>query len=321
MKPNIPLLRHSGAGRNPARAIIRVANETTLWARYRGEYLTNWIPACAGMTGFCLSGFFGLRTLLRPFLLVLSVTLLTACGKHAAQTYQGYAEGEWLYLSSPQGGYLETLNVARGDHPAQGSSAFALSGDQSTAHNTSRTALEAQLHAAESTLRFATAQLKRQEELAKENFASPARTDELLSVQNQAAAQVRVLSEQLANKTVQIPVQGEVTEVYYRRGEYVPPGQPVLSLLPDTKRRIRFFVPESIVATLSMGQAIETRCDGCAETIQATINFIAAQAEYTPPVIYSQGSREKLVFRVEAIPSAQDAPRLRPGLPVEVVVK
>jgi HlyD family secretion protein len=35
-------------------------------------------------------------------------------------------------------------------------------------------------------------------------------------------------------------------------------------------------------------------------------------------VIYSQGSREKLVFRVEAQPEPQDALHLRPGLPVEV---
>jgi HlyD family secretion protein len=91
--------------------------------------------------------------------------------------------------------------------------------------------------------------------------------------------------------------------------------------LPDTKRRIRFFVPESIIATLHNGQAIEAHCDGCATPIPATISFIAVQAEYTPPVIYSQGSREKLVFRIEAVPEPQDALRLRPGLPVEVFIK
>jgi HlyD family secretion protein len=249
---------------------------------------------------------------------LLLLVLLVACSKDTGQTYQGYIEGEWLYLSSPQGGYLETLNVARGDHPAKGSQAFALSGDQRATQNA---ALEAQLHAAEATLRFATAQLKRQEELAKENFASESRTEELLSTKAQAVAQVRVLREQLTNKTVQIPAQGEVTEIYYRPGEWVPPGQPVLSLLPDDKRRIRFFVPESIVATLNTGRVVEASCDGCAAPVAATINFIAAQAEYTPPVIYSQASREKLVFRVEAVPSPQDAARLRPGLPVEVRIK
>ncbi len=253
---------------------------------------------------------------------LLPLILLAACSKPAANTYQGYVEGEWLYLSAPQGGYLETLNVARGDHPAQDSLAFTLSGNQNSKQNANRSAaLEAQLHAAESSLKFARAQLKRQEELAKQNFASASRTDELLAAQTQAAAQVHVLREQLSNKTTQIPEQGEVTEIYYRPGEWVPPGQPVLSLLPDNKRRIRFFVPESMVATLHSGQTITASCDGCAAPISATVNFIATQAEYTPPVIYSQGSREKLVFRVEAVPAPQDAPRLRPGLPVDIELK
>ena len=63
---------------------------------------------------------------------------------------------------------------------------------------------------------------------------------------------------------------------------------------------------------------IEAGCDGCAKPIVATVDFIAAQAEYTPPVIYSRGSREKLVFRVEAVPSSEQATMLRPGLPVDV---
>lgn len=252
-------------------------------------------------------------------ILLLLLLLLTACGKSPEPFFQGYVEGEWLYLSAPQGGYLEALNVARGDRPVKGSKAFTLSNDQNAAQSDSRTAaLEAQLRAAESALKFATAQLKRQEELAKQNFASASRTEELLSAQAQAAAQVRVLREQLTNKTVQIPESGEVSETFYRPGEWVPPGQPILSLLPDDKRRIRFFVPETQLAALHIGQAITAHCDGCAAPIAASIDFIAAQAEYTPPVIFSQGSREKLVFRVEAVPALQDAKLLRPGLPVEV---
>ncbi|MEO6145974.1 MAG: HlyD family efflux transporter periplasmic adaptor subunit [Sulfuriferula sp.] len=255
-------------------------------------------------------------------LLLFLLILLSGCNKPSAPIYQGYVEGEWLYLSAPQGGYLDTLNVSRGEHPAIGSQAFTLSAEQSTKQKNSHAAvLVAQLHAAESSYNYASAQLKRQEELASQNFASAARTGELKAAQLQAGAQVKVLREQLGNKTVQIPEQGEVSEIFYRPGEWVPPGQPVLSLLPDNKRRIRFFVPETIIATIKNGQAIEAHCDGCDTPISATINFIAVQAEYTPPVIYSQGSREKLVFRVEALPSPQDALRLRPGLPVGVMIK
>lgn len=251
-------------------------------------------------------------------LLPILLLLLAACKPAADPHYLGYAEGEWLYLAAPQGGYLETLKVERGDHPAKGSTAFTLSGDQIGGRSAQRDALEAQLHAAESTLSSATAQLKRQQELERDNFASAARTDELLAAQKQSAAQVKVLREQLANKSVQIPAAGEVTEIYYRPGEWVPPGQPVLSLLPDNRRRIRFFVPEADFAAVHTGQAIAASCDGCGAPIAATINFIAAQAEYTPPVIFSQDERSKMVFRIEAEPSHADADRLRPGQPMEI---
>jgi HlyD family secretion protein len=98
----------------------------------------------------------------------------------------------------------------------------------------------------------------------------------------------------------------------------VPAGAAVASLLPDRRRRLRFFVPETALAALRPGQAVEAACDGCAAPIRATVDFIAPQAEYTPPVIYSRGSREQLVFRVEAAPAPAQAAGLRPGLPLDV---
>jgi HlyD family secretion protein len=61
-----------------------------------------------------------------------------------------------------------------------------------------------------------------------------------------------------------------------------------------------------------------TRCAGCGQAIAATVTFIANDPEFTPPVIYSNESRDKLVFMVEARPAVADAPRLRPGQPVTV---
>jgi len=138
---------------------------------------------------------------------------------------------------------------------------------------------------------------------------------------NAAKALVAQKRWQMENKKVIVPVAGEISDTYFQAGEWVPAGQPVVSLLPDDKRRLRFFVPETLLSSLSNGQKIEASCDGCTSPIEATINFISSQAEYTPPVIYSQGSREKLVFRVEATPVSQEVMRLRPGLPVEVRLK
>jgi HlyD family secretion protein len=99
----------------------------------------------------------------------------------------------------------------------------------------------------------------------------------------------------------------------------VQPGQPVLALLPPGNVKARFFVPEGVVGRLQMGAAVNIVCDGCAALIPARISFISNRAEYTPPVIYSNAQRAKLVFMVEARPNAADGARLKPGQPVDVL--
>jgi hypothetical protein len=133
-----------------------------------------------------------------------------------------------------------------------------------------------------------------------------------------ASAQVAQKRWQVEKKIALAPTAGEITETDYRPGEWVPAGQAVVSLLPDDQRRIRFFVPETLIDGIHLGSKVEATCDGYASPIQAQVSFIAAQAEYTPPVIYSRGSREKLRFRVEAMPAPEQAARLRPGLPVDI---
>ncbi len=110
----------------------------------------------------------------------------------------------------------------------------------------------------------------------------------------------------------------QVADTYFRPGEYVGAGQPVLALLPAANLKARFFVAEGEVATLAAGQAVTLHCDGCGAPIAARISRIATQAEYTPPVIYSNSQRARLVFLVEARPEAKDAARLRPGQPLDV---
>ncbi|WP_218280098.1 HlyD family efflux transporter periplasmic adaptor subunit [Verrucomicrobium spinosum] len=106
-------------------------------------------------------------------------------------------------------------------------------------------------------------------------------------------------------------------DTLYEAGEWIPAGTPVVTLLPPANVKIRFYVPETQLARLTKGASVAIHMDGSAP-VQATISFISNQAEYTPPVIYSRETREKLVFLCEARPQAADAPRLHPGQPVEV---
>jgi HlyD family secretion protein len=94
-------------------------------------------------------------------------------------------------------------------------------------------------------------------------------------------------------------------------------GQGVIALLPPANLKVRFFVQESVRAALQVGQIVKVTCDGCRGELSAAISFIAREAEFTPPVIFSREQRQKLVFLVEARPSAEAA-RLTAGQPVTV---
>lgn len=121
----------------------------------------------------------------------------------------------------------------------------------------------------------------------------------------------------LDKRKVFAPAAGSVEEVYFRPGEVVNAGQGVIALLPPGNLKVRFFVQEPVRAALHTGQTVKVTCDGCHGELSAQISFIAREAEFTPPVIFSQEQRQKLVFLVEARPSA-DAARLTAGQPVTV---
>jgi HlyD family secretion protein len=210
--------------------------------------------------------------------------------------------------------------------------------------------LEAQERRAESALILSTKEFDRQKELAAKNVTTQALLDSananfnrdraaLDEIKRQivvarlssreediaaarqslvAAKARRVASEtRLVRRNVASPVAGSVQQVYFRAGEVVPAGKPVIALLPPGNIKLRFFVPQATLSQVATGARVRVHCDGC-EDIAARISFIARSAEYTPPVIYSREERDKLVFLVEAIP--ENPERLRVGQPVDVIL-
>jgi len=195
--------------------------------------------------------------------------------------------------------------------------------------------LQAQEQQAEAQLTLSTADLERQRALYERSISSKAQFDQakatydrdkaaLATVQRQieagrtaartaeiAAAEAAAGAAQaaldqaetrLAQTTVRAPADAQVQDVFFRAGEVVGDGQPVLSLLPPGNRRIRFYVPEPRLATVALGQVVGVTCDNCPGGLTARITFISREAEFTPPVIFSLEERAKLVFRVEATP-------------------
>ncbi|MBW8848287.1 MAG: HlyD family efflux transporter periplasmic adaptor subunit [Burkholderiales bacterium] len=210
----------------------------------------------------------------------------------------------------------------------------------------------AQLDQARAAERLASIDLTRQQELLTQGFVAKARVDDAATTLAQARARVveldaavqvgrlparddeRTAARALADaaqsgraqtawrveqKRQTAPMPARVQDVFMRPGEWVGAGQPVLALLPPANRKARFYVPQSVVGGLKLDATVNLHCDGCGAAIPARVSFIAAGPEYTPPVIYSNQQRDKLVFLVEARPvNAADAERLHPGQPLDV---
>src|SRR5258706_8917204 len=212
-------------------------------------------------------------------------------------------------------------------------------------------AIEQQLAQARANLAGSGAQLARGRDLVRQGFESPSRLDDLQAAEERDSARVKELDAQLvvartaarpdeiaaadaqtraadAAKAQQAwredqkrqlsPVTGQVFDVTYRVGERVPANAPVIALLPDNALRVRFFVPQDALASVQVGANVTVSCDGCAAGLAAKVAFVSPQAEYTPPVIYSNESRHKLAFLVEARPDPATMVQLKPGQPLDV---
>ena len=153
---------------------------------------------------------------------------------------------------------------------------------------------------------------------------SGARPDEVRAAEAEAAAARQALKQadwKLRQKTVAATVAGTVIDTLFVNGEWVPAGAPVVSMLPPANVKVRFFIPESRLGAVRIGQKVTLTCDGCSAPVAASITYIAPQAEFTPPVIYSKENRGKLVFLAEAKPQPADAVKLHPGQPVDVALQ
>ena len=133
-----------------------------------------------------------------------------------------------------------------------------------------------------------------------------------------ARAAVAMAEWRLAQRTVTAPVGGRVADVLAQPGETIAAGAPVVSILPPENIFVRFFVPETALSGLHRGDPVSFGCDGCPSGLAGTISFISPTAEYTPPVIYSESTRAKLVFRIEARPRPDQAALFNPGQPIDV---
>lgn len=132
----------------------------------------------------------------------------------------------------------------------------------------------------------------------------------------EAQGAVEAARARLADQTQKAPAAGRIEEVFFQLGEWTPASQPILSLIPEDRIRLRFFVPEAAIAAYTIGREVAFTCDACPAAMRAKISYVSPRPEFTPPIIYSRDSRDRLVFLVEAHPLGDT--KLAPGQPIDV---
>ncbi len=212
-------------------------------------------------------------------------------------------------------------------------------------------ATSAQLNLARTALQFSEKELLRQERLLAASVVSAQDVDRLRSQRDQERQRVAQLEAELGTarlglrgdqiaaaeasmkamaatlgrsewdldqKRQSAPTAGLVFDTLYRQGEWVAAGRPAVVLLPPQNIKVRVFVPQLLLAKIHPGDRVQVTVDGGSAPFSGVVNFISPQAEYTPPVIYSRESRQKLVYMIELTFAPATAAQLHPGQPVTV---
>jgi HlyD family secretion protein len=232
--------------------------------------------------------------------------VLAGCGNGKEPTYQGWVEAELIFVGPDEQGRIETLSVREGDQATLRAPLFTLDADLQLAD----VAMQ------EAAVKNAQIAYDRARDLLRTQVGTQKAFDDAEAALRTAQARLNSAQTRLARRKMASPVTGSVQQIYYRAGELVPAGKPIVALLPPGNLKVRFFVNEATLPKLKIGEPVTVGCDGCASGIVAKVSFIARTSEFTPPVIYSLEERSKLVFLIEARPEHPEL--LRVGQPVSV---
>jgi HlyD family secretion protein len=239
---------------------------------------------------------------------ILAALVLGGCDNGNNRVLQGWVEAELIFVSPDEQGRVETLKVREGDRVNKGDLLFTVDDDLQ----------RAELMVRNTAVVNAQQSFDRAKELLKSAAGTQKNYDDSEAAMRQAKANLDWAKTRLERRNAFSPSEATVEQIYYRPGETVPAGRPVVALLPPGNLKIRFFAPQAILPEIKYGDVVGVTCDGCEKGLTAKVSFISRSAEFTPPVIYSLEERAKLVFLIEARPERPE--KFRVGQPVTVTL-
>jgi HlyD family secretion protein len=157
---------------------------------------------------------------------------LGACSEAREPGYQGWVEADLIFVSPDEYGRVETLAVREGDVVEKGAPLFTVDPDIQ----------QANVDMAQASLANAQVAYDRAQTLLKSASGTQKAVDDADAALRTAQAQLASARTRLMRRKMASPVSGSVQQIYYRPGELVPAGRPVLAMLPPGNIKVRFFV-------------------------------------------------------------------------------
>lgn len=271
-------------------------------------------------------------------LLFISETMLTGCKPKDDDLIVGYIEGKYTYIVANAPGNLNALYVNKGQTVKANQKIFELDKypeeyDLTIAESRYKQAIEnkKKLEADSMLKKFLLDQknhLLTKKVISKDDLVtSQTEYDNSITIIKAEEENIKALQATVAKlewminqKTVSSPIDGLVVDVYYNLGELVIIGIPVVSLIDLNQQRIIFYIPEPLLSKIKIHQPIEVYCDNCTKPIKGEVTYISPSSEFTPPIIYNESMRGKLVYRIEGQSLGNEALYIHPGQPVTIKI-
>lgn len=203
-------------------------------------------------------------------------------------------------LSAEVGGRITAIHFQSGDVVKEGTVLAEM--DSSSER--------AQLRAAEAAYELAKINLERNRELRSSRTIAQAELDTAEAQSKESEAQVENLKAVIAKKTVIAPFDGVLGIKEVNLGQYVNPGDPVVTLQSSGPRYVNFYLPQQNLSWIRNGLAVEVYGEaiGEQEAVSGTITALESKVNVATRNIQVQATVE----------DAKE--RLKPGMFVNVRV-
>lgn len=162
---------------------------------------------------------------------------------------------------------------------------------------------KADLEATETQIPAAKADLQRKSKLVKERIVSQTEVDDAQAKYDSLVAQTISLKATIARRDLKAPFSGVLGIRKVNKGQYLQPGDEIVSLQDLSVMRLRFLIGQKDFAKVKIGQEIEARFDAYPdEVFKGHISAIEPSVKYTSGIIPIQAE----------IPNAEG--KLLPGM-------